>query len=173
VPQNLAAAVNYNCIECVTYALAKQLVVTIDGPLSDEAMAKLEALWQEIAEFGANIADVPLDEIEDQLQQFQDEIMAVIEEDKGPLLPGTPTGSPSSLPSAGTPSPSPSVTDSPDSGTPSGNGSSPSPNDTVEPGSSPGTPTTAPTPSEQPSSSSPSADQASDSPSPSAVTSTP
>ena len=36
VPQNLAAAVNYACVECVTYALATQLVVTLAGPLSDD-----------------------------------------------------------------------------------------------------------------------------------------
>ena len=39
VPQNLAAAVNYACVECVTYALATQLVVTLPGPLSDDGPA--------------------------------------------------------------------------------------------------------------------------------------
>ena len=42
VPQNLATAVNYDCLQCLTYALATQLVVTLDGPLSDESMAALE-----------------------------------------------------------------------------------------------------------------------------------
>ena len=35
VPQNLSTAVNYACLECVTYALATQLVVTVPGPLGD------------------------------------------------------------------------------------------------------------------------------------------
>ena len=34
VPQNLSGAVNYNCVNCLTYALATQLFVTLDGPLS-------------------------------------------------------------------------------------------------------------------------------------------
>ena len=34
VPQNLSAAVNYDCVNCLTYALATQLFVTLDGPLS-------------------------------------------------------------------------------------------------------------------------------------------
>ena len=37
VPQNVSAAVNYECFECITAAVAKQLVVTVDGPVSDEA----------------------------------------------------------------------------------------------------------------------------------------
>ena len=35
VPENLSAAANYNCVRCLTYALASQLVLTLDGPLSD------------------------------------------------------------------------------------------------------------------------------------------
>ena len=35
VPQNISAAVNYDCVNCLTYALATQLFVTLDGPLSD------------------------------------------------------------------------------------------------------------------------------------------
>jgi len=60
VPQNLSAAVNYNCVNCLTYALATQLFVTLDGPLTSRSMHELEALWQEIAAFGKNIASVPL-----------------------------------------------------------------------------------------------------------------
>ena len=32
VPENLSAAANYNCVQCLTYALASQLVLTLDGP---------------------------------------------------------------------------------------------------------------------------------------------
>ncbi len=41
VPQNLAGAVTYGCIDCVTYALATQLVLTLDGPLSEDGTAAL------------------------------------------------------------------------------------------------------------------------------------
>ena len=37
VPENLSAAANYNCVRCLTYALASQLVLTLDGPLSATA----------------------------------------------------------------------------------------------------------------------------------------
>ena len=37
VPQNLAGALNYDCVNCLTYALARQLFVTLDEPLSEEA----------------------------------------------------------------------------------------------------------------------------------------
>ncbi len=39
VPENLSAAANYNCVRCLTYALASQLVLTLDGPLSTDGMA--------------------------------------------------------------------------------------------------------------------------------------
>ena len=61
VPQNLAAAVNYNCLECATYALAQQLVLTLDGPLSDAGMAAIEAVWAQIQQFGSTIANVPVE----------------------------------------------------------------------------------------------------------------
>ena len=51
-PENLAGALNYDCVNCLTYALAQQLFVTLDGPLSEEASAELDALWQQIAEYG-------------------------------------------------------------------------------------------------------------------------
>ena len=41
VPQNIAAAVNSDCVQCLTYALASQLVVTIDGREHRESMAAL------------------------------------------------------------------------------------------------------------------------------------
>ena len=66
MPQNLSAAVNYDCVNCLTYALATQLFVTLDGPLSD-AGGQIEALWAQIADFGANITEVPLAEIRDRL----------------------------------------------------------------------------------------------------------
>ena len=61
VPQNLAAAVNYACVECVTYALATQLVVTLPGPAQRGRRTgrwpRSGRSWQE---FGEQIEDVPL-----------------------------------------------------------------------------------------------------------------
>ena len=88
-PQNLAGALTSDCVNCLTYALAKQLFVTLDGPLSFEAMEALDALWAEIATYGASIAagDVPLDEIAAQLDAYEQEIFAIIEADQPGTIP--------------------------------------------------------------------------------------
>ncbi len=82
VPQNISAAVNYDCVNCLTYALATQLFVTLDGPLSDASNRELNELWREIAAFGTNIATVPLNEIQDRLTEFESKILDIIEADE-------------------------------------------------------------------------------------------
>jgi putative peptide zinc metalloprotease protein len=96
VPQNLAGAVNYNCVNCLTYALAQQLFLTLDGPLSDAGMQKLAAIWQQIGQFGAHITEVPLSEIQSRLTDYEQQIRTVIEQEQGPL-----SGQPTATPSAG------------------------------------------------------------------------
>jgi putative peptide zinc metalloprotease protein len=81
VPQNLAAAVNYACVECVTYALATQLVVTLEGPLREDGARELAAIWAELAEFGEQIEDVPLDELRDRLTAYEARILEVVRAD--------------------------------------------------------------------------------------------
>ena len=82
VPQNISAAVNYECVNCLTYALATQLFVTLDGPLSAAGSRQLNALWEEIAEFGTDIATVPLGEIRDRLTAYEQQILDIIEADE-------------------------------------------------------------------------------------------
>ncbi|MGH3505674.1 MAG: hypothetical protein ACRDO2_00550 [Nocardioidaceae bacterium] len=93
VPQNLAGALNYNCVQCLTYALATQLVVTLDGPLSDAGLAELNELWAEIAEFARSIADYPLAELRDKLTAFEQQILDIIAREGGMStpMPSTPT----------------------------------------------------------------------------------
>jgi putative peptide zinc metalloprotease protein len=86
-PQNISAAVNYDCVNCMTYALATQLFLTLNGPLSDTAAAELDALWRQIADYGAHITKVPLSEIQSKLTAFEQQILQVIEKDQGPLTP--------------------------------------------------------------------------------------
>ena len=81
-PQNISAAVNYNCVNCLTYALATQLFVTLDGPLSAAGTKQLNALWEEIAEFGSDIASVPLGEIRERLTAYERQILDIIEADE-------------------------------------------------------------------------------------------
>lgn len=78
VPQNLAAAVNYSCVACVTGALAQQLVITLDGPLSAASQRELEELWARIAEYGTDLEGRSLAEIRAQLTEFEREILAVL-----------------------------------------------------------------------------------------------
>jgi putative peptide zinc metalloprotease protein len=87
VPQNISAAVNYDCVNCLTYALATQLFVTLDGPLSDAGRQQITALWQQIADFGTHITEVPLSEVRDRLTSYEQQILAVIEKEQGPLTP--------------------------------------------------------------------------------------
>lgn len=85
VPENLSAAVNYGCVNCLAYALASQLVVTLDGPLSEDAMARLSVLWEEIMLFAEDLESVPLSDIENQLEEYKALIVEVIEEDAATL----------------------------------------------------------------------------------------
>jgi putative peptide zinc metalloprotease protein len=119
-PQNLAGALNYECANCLTYSVARQLFVTLDRPLSDEARAELDAVWAEIAAYGEAIeaGEVKdLDEIRPTLEGYTERIIAIVEADQ----PGTfATSSATSATSSATPTPSatPTVSSAPTSGTP-------------------------------------------------------
>ncbi|MDQ4046067.1 MAG: hypothetical protein M3127_01685 [Actinomycetota bacterium] len=91
VPENLSAAANYNCVRCLTYALASQLVLTLDGPLSTDGMARLSRLWEEIADFGRALQGVPLSEIQARLEAYKQQIMDIIRTDPS-ASPATGTG---------------------------------------------------------------------------------
>ena len=113
VPENLSTAANYDCVRCLTYALASQLVLTLDGPLSADNMGKLSALWQEIADYGRNLQNVPLSEIQGRLAAFQDQIKEIIKADPSATpVSGTGTSTKTATPPATT-SPSPGGTASP------------------------------------------------------------
>ena len=96
VPENLSAAANYNCIDCLAYALASQLVLTLDGPLGGDSLAQLNALWAEIAEYGRNLQNLPLSEIQARLAAYKKQITAIVTAD--PAAPGTTGGSTTSSP---------------------------------------------------------------------------
>jgi putative peptide zinc metalloprotease protein len=117
VPENLSAAANYNCVECLTFALASQLVLTLDGPLSEAGREQLTALWAEIAEYGRNIRNVPLSEIQARLSAYKEQITGIIKADPSatktvaptatntagpPTAPAAaPTGAPAGTPATG------------------------------------------------------------------------
>ena len=94
-PQNISAAVNYDCVNCLSYALATQLFVTLDGPLSARGQQQITDLWAEIAQFGSHIADVPLSQVRARLSAYEQQILSIIEKEQGPLTDqaaATPTG---------------------------------------------------------------------------------
>ena len=117
IPQNLAGALNYDCVNCLTYAIAQQLFVTLDEPLSDEAMAKLDVVWDRIADYEAQIeaGEVPPDEITGQLNEFTDEIKAIVEEDQPGTFPTPTSAAPSASPPTSSTTASPSATAPPSS----------------------------------------------------------
>ena len=107
VPENLSASANYNCVRCLTYALASQLVLTLDGPLSSDGTARLNELWQEIAAYGKDLRNQPLSEIQGRLSAYKEQIMAVIKADPS----ATPAGSAGTAPTPGaTPAATPGAT---------------------------------------------------------------
>ncbi|BCW68196.1 hypothetical protein NicSoilB4_29590 [Arthrobacter sp. NicSoilB4] len=144
VPENLSAAANYNCVRCLTYALASQLVLTLDGPLSADGMTRLNALWQQIAEYGRNLQDVPLSEIQGRLDAFKLQIMEVIRSDPS----ATPGGSTGTAPApTGSPSPGASETAAPGA-TPGTTDAAPQPGTTAPAATAPANTSAAPAPAE-------------------------
>jgi putative peptide zinc metalloprotease protein len=141
-PQNVAEAISYNCISCVTAALAVQLVVTIPDKLSDQAMAQLQKLWAEIMQWSKHLKGLTFAQIQAQLEKYEKQILAIVR----PELVGVD-------PSA-SPSPHASATDSPGA---AGSGTSaPGATPTVGPGTVGGStdPSASASPSDSPSPSS-------------------
>ena len=126
IPQNLSGAVNYDCVECVTYALASQLVVTLDGALNDDTLSELDTLWAEIAEYGRSIRDRPLSELADALAGFKLRILEILRADPASGLPEDGT-----TPSPAEPSPVPTTGGSP--APEPGSGTTPEPEAPVAP----------------------------------------
>lgn len=166
VPENLSAAANYNCVRCLTYALASQLVLTLDGPLSADSMTRLSQLWEEIAAFGRTLQGVPLSEIQGRLEAYKQQIMDLIRIDPSasPATGTTPaptSGSAQTLPPSGTatsePAPAPAgpepVGPTPERTAPAGIAPAPAPSGpTPAPVDPVPAETTAPPPTPEPSS---------------------
>jgi putative peptide zinc metalloprotease protein len=158
-PANIAAAVNYNCLRCVTDALAVQLVVTVPEDLSPQERRALKKLWKQIARFGRHMKGLSLTQIRDQLADYERQIVAIVHPESTTSSTSVTTPRPTATTSAGTavwggaaasssatPSASTSATSTPpQSGTPTATSSataepsssaSPTPTDTSSPSSS-------------------------------------
>ncbi len=127
VPVNTAVAASYECTSCVTFALAVQLFVTLDEMPSAQAREEIEAVWADALELGAGVPDMPLGDLQAELSSFEEQILAILEEDLGPLGPQDEqdaSGSPSPSDGSSSGSADPSPTDPSSSPTPSGSSGS-------------------------------------------------
>jgi putative peptide zinc metalloprotease protein len=82
-PQNLAGALNYDCANCLTYALAQQLFITLDRPLTAEEKQALDEVWAKVEDLEARIDDEQLtleeiDAIDDELAGYTTEIKEIV-----------------------------------------------------------------------------------------------
>jgi putative peptide zinc metalloprotease protein len=154
VPENVAVAINSGCVGCLTYALAVQLFVTLDGPLTDAQTAALQTLWDQIQTYGQHIADVPLSDIQSQLDDYEQQILAIVAPDMTSHPTSSSTGptasaSASTSPPAGAETPSPAGTEptSPSQSASASSSAGPTPTSaTGSPSAPPSTPTTSSTP---------------------------
>ena len=146
-PENVAAAVAYNCTRCLTEALAVQLLVSLPDGLDADSTAALERLWREIATFGENLEGMSLTEIQASLQDYEEQILTIVDPSYAATASPTATPAPaeSSVPT-GEPAPS-QVGDEPTAGAtsqPTGTDTTATPS--PSPSSSAATPTDAATP---------------------------
>lgn len=78
-PGNAAAAVNANCLRCLSYAYARQEVLLADGkvPISPEAEAQYEVLQEQIHEVSQS--DASVDDLTLQLDSLVDQLVALLQ----------------------------------------------------------------------------------------------
>lgn len=125
VPQNLSGAVNYDCVECLTQALADQLVLTQSGQATPQEIAAIDALWQQIDSFAQKVPGMSLSQIQSTLSGYENQLTAVVNQ----FAPSTTQGSSSTT-----------TVGSSDTGTTQPGSTSPG----VQPATSPGATTTSP-----------------------------
>ncbi len=143
VPQNIAAAVNYACVDCVTYALATQLVVSLDGPLDADGQRQLAAIWAELQDLAAAVPSMSLAELRDRLGEYESRIVEVVRANGSPAAatdgteePGAPvTGS---APATGSAAPTDGGTGTGGTGIDGDGSGEETTEDTEDPGSSAG-----------------------------------
>jgi len=136
-PQNIAAAVGYHCVACVTQALATQLVVSVDS-LTPWMRQKLLVLWAQMAAMRSQLAHMTFNQIQALLVSFERQILAIV---KPAALAPAPAPTPSAaVTGSAAPSPSGSATAGPSqSASPSASASasaSASPSDSTSPSAS-------------------------------------
>jgi putative peptide zinc metalloprotease protein len=80
-PVNIAAAANYECDTCVTWAIAVQLVATLTGEPGDDVIAQIDEVWARVQAFGEELTSQPIENIHPQLKAFEAEILRILTAD--------------------------------------------------------------------------------------------
>lgn len=88
IPQNVAAAINAECVKCITEAMATQLIGTTMEPLTDAQMAALEALFVELEALDENAGTMELEVLYAELDEIQTEIETLLV-DYGAIQPAS------------------------------------------------------------------------------------
>lgn len=98
VPENRAVAYNDECVECLTYASATQLVIGVDGPtrLTREGRARMAELYESLAALEADLASLSPAQLDALVQAAKQELVAILDEELVTV------GRPDELPPEGT-----------------------------------------------------------------------
>jgi putative peptide zinc metalloprotease protein len=96
IPQNIAVAINYDCRRCETEALAVQLISTLTRPPSNDAMSRLELVWNDLQELEESIGELSLDQIYSELVRIETAILEILVEDGAVSTGGSLSVAPSS-----------------------------------------------------------------------------
>ncbi|RLK58147.1 hypothetical protein [Actinokineospora cianjurensis] len=132
VPENVAVAVNHTCVDCLTYALASQLVVTLSGEPDEAAKAEIAAIWNRMTGLADRVRGMTAAQIQAELDTVKRDILTVLRNHD----PVTTTAVPPSAPTSTTvPTTTPDPTES--SSTPPSSSTSPPSSSTDEPTTSP------------------------------------
>jgi DNA-binding transcriptional LysR family regulator len=97
-PKNVSEAVAYDCISCLTAAIAVQLDISLPAAPQGSTAAQLDALWTQVQAFGKNISSFSLDQVHAQLQQYEQQIEQIVQ----PLVAGSTGRGPVTLALVGT-----------------------------------------------------------------------
>lgn len=82
-PENLALAYNDQCVECVTYASATQIVLGFDGPLrfTPEGRQRLNELDRALRDLEERAAELTLAQLNAEVQAAKQELVSILAEE--------------------------------------------------------------------------------------------
>ena len=93
-PQNIAAAVSYRCIDCVTEALARQLIVTVPHELTPQQLRALHRVWRDALTLSHHLRRLTFAQLESRIRTFEREIDAIVNVGTTSSLPTAPSATP-------------------------------------------------------------------------------